>query len=391
MIWRLARRLLLGRGAEADEPSSAAPRGPDVGQKQEPGQQPEAGQEQEAGKAAEESPYELPARPAEATSGTPPVVEAPAGSVPVEELRGEIPARDLPPQSRASSTTPAPRPASPAGVLAGSRLAHSLCIAGGKGGTGKSSLCAALAASLSRDRRVLVVDGDLGVGNAHLLHDVLPEATLVDVAAGRAGIRDALVSVHSGLDLLAGGSGYSEAASLAPFELARVARGVAELEEEYDWILVDSAAGLSRQTLDLARAADHMWLVSTTDVTAITDAYAFMKVLLGTDQKARPQLVLNRCRSEQEAREARDRIQAATVRFLDFELPCLALLPEDEAATRSLRLREPITRAARGSALAGEIEELVVRLLQSEGARSAPGSWSLRLAGMLGEQVRSGG
>lgn len=242
------------------------------------------------------------------------------------------------------------------------RRARSLCVAGGKGGTGKSTVSAALAAGLARTGRVLLVDGDLGMGNAHLLQDAVPRWTLVDVVHGRVGAREALVPCGPGLDLLAGGSGYSRVANLEPSELARLAAGVGSLEGDYDWLLVDAAAGISRQTLELAAACDRVLLVTTPDVTALTDAYAFLKVFLAQGARRMPELVLNRERTREEGDEALRRIADTARRFLGVELWSVARLPEDDAARLALRRREPVPVAAPSSELARALERLVGEL-----------------------------
>ncbi|MDP6370178.1 MAG: P-loop NTPase, partial [Planctomycetota bacterium] len=92
--------------------------------------------------------------------------------------------------------------------------ARSLCIVSGKGGTGKSTLTASLASSFEHHGRALLVDADLGVGNAHLFCDLQPKHTLVDVVSGTCSALEAVVSVRGQLDLLAGGSGCLGVASL---------------------------------------------------------------------------------------------------------------------------------------------------------------------------------
>ena len=96
-----------------------------------------------------------------------------------------------------------------------SERAVSVCIASGKGGTGKSIVSASLALGFSRRGRTLLLDADLGAGNAHLLHDVVPVRTLVDVAAGEACVRDAVLPCGHNLDLVPAGSGVSHMAGVS--------------------------------------------------------------------------------------------------------------------------------------------------------------------------------
>src|ERR1700733_6440394 len=106
----------------------------------------------------------------------------------------------------------------------------SVCVASGKGGTGKSVVSASLAALFARSARTLIVDADMGVGNAHILQDVAPEHSFVDLVEGRCSVRDILAPCTSNLDMLAAGSGVSRMASLSSWELHLVAGGIDEIE-----------------------------------------------------------------------------------------------------------------------------------------------------------------
>ncbi|MBL8863495.1 MAG: P-loop NTPase [Planctomycetes bacterium] len=279
--------------------------------------------------------------------------------------------------------------AAPAGPsrrrLAGPGLAtRSLCIASGKGGTGKSVVTASLASLFAATRRVLVVDADLGVGNAHILQDVAPERSLVDLVEGRASARDLVAICAQNLDLLPAGSGVSHVAALEPWELARVAGAIGELERDYDWVLVDAGAGISAQTVALAAASERTLLVTTPDVTALTDAYAFLKVLVQRDAGSAPCFVVNRATSAGEAAEVAERLRGAVRKFLGRDLPCLGWLPDDRAVTRCVNARAPVVRHEPDSEFAVALRELA-RRFEREAAGCGPtiglGQRLARLAG----------
>ncbi len=221
---------------------------------------------------------------------------------------------------------------------------RSLCIASGKGGTGKSVVTASLAACFAESGPCLVVDADLGVGNAHILQDVAPERSLVDLVEGRSTARGILVRCARNLDLLPAGSGVSHMAALEPWELALVAGAIAELERDYAWVLVDAGAGISVQTVALAASCDRVLIVTTPDVTALTDAYAFLKVLVQRDPACTPCLVVNRALSESEAAGTAERLRGAARKFLGRDVRCLGWLPDDRAVPRSVNAREPAVR-----------------------------------------------
>ncbi len=218
----------------------------------------------------------------------------------------------------------------------------SVCVASGKGGTGKSVVSASLAAMFARVGRTLIVDADMGVGNAHILQDVAPVHSFVDLVEGRCSVRDILSPCAPSLDLLAAGSGVSRMASLSSWELHLVAGGIDEIERDYTRIVVDSAAGISNQTVALAAASDLVLLVTTPDVTALTDAYAFLKVLLMRRAEARVVFVVNRASSPQEGARVAERLQAAAHKFLGCEPRCIGVLPDDRAVVRCVNARAPV-------------------------------------------------
>ncbi|MEC8494099.1 MAG: P-loop NTPase, partial [Planctomycetota bacterium] len=92
--------------------------------------------------------------------------------------------------------------------------AGSICVVSGKGGTGKSSVSASLAALLARRGRTLLLDADLGCANAHILQDVHPEHTFADVIAGRVEMESIVTPSANGVELHAGGSGFASLAGL---------------------------------------------------------------------------------------------------------------------------------------------------------------------------------
>ena len=262
------------------------------------------------------------------------------------------------------------------------RRAASLCIASGKGGTGKSVVTASLAWLFAARGRTLVVDADMGVGNAHILHDVSPRRSFVDVVAGRCSVADAVCSCSEHLALLSAGSGVSRMAGLSAYELHLIAGGLEELETGFDFVMVDSAAGISDQTLAFAAACDRVLVVTTPDLTAMTDAYAFIKVLHQRAPHQVPMILVNRVDERAAAGDAHDReqtgarvaerIRGVCRRFIELEPRWVGSVPEDRSVVRSVAARRPVVRydpggpaavalAGLAGALAGELERIEPR------------------------------
>jgi flagellar biosynthesis protein FlhG len=254
---------------------------------------------------------------------------------------------------RASTLEPVPSgpsgPSGPPGPPA--RRAASICIASGKGGTGKSVVTASLAQLLAGRGRTLLVDADMGVGNAHLLQNVSPRRSFVDVVAGRCEVGEAVLACSERLHLVSAGSGVSRMAGLSAYELHLIGGGLEAIEQGYDFLLVDSAAGISDQTVGFAAACDLVLVVTTPDLTAVTDAYAFIKVLHQRQPRQVPLLVVNRVdqeapadprESEQTGARVAERIGSVCQRFLDMEPRWVGTIPEDRSVVKSIAARRPV-------------------------------------------------
>lgn len=252
----------------------------------------------------------------------------------------------------------------------------SVCVASGKGGTGKSVITASLASLLSARGRTLLVDADMGVGNAHILQDQSPPRSFVDVVAGRCTVGEARVACSSALDLVGGGSGVSRMSALDKGELVHIARGLAEVEDEYQFALVDSAAGISEQTASFAAASDLCIVVTTPDITAMTDAYAFLKVLHASRPRARPLLVVNRVaqgEGDDDGAATAERIVAVCHKFLGASPRFLGAVPDDRAVVRSVAMRRPVVVSAPDSAAAKALRAIAREVLVELGTRPRTG------------------
>ena len=162
-----------------------------------------------------------------------------------------------------------------------------IAVASGKGGVGKTFMSITLASALAKaGRRVLLVDGDLGLANVDVQLGIAPETDLAAVVAGWVELDDAVTPVDGGaggggFDVLPGRSGSGALAELPTEEVARLAAGLSALALQYDHLVLDLGAGIEANCMRLARAADKSLVVITDDPASMTDAYAFIKVLRG--------------------------------------------------------------------------------------------------------------
>lgn len=250
------------------------------------------------------------------------------------------------------------RQAAPSGPRIATARAASLCVASGKGGTGKSVFTASLAAKLAAVGRTLILDADMGIGNAHILQGVSPERSFVELVAGTAAPHEIVARCADNLDLIAAGSGVSSMSELSPFEMHRIAEAIEQLETNYKYLLVDSAAGVSKQTVTFAATTDLVVVVTTPAVTAMTDAYAFLKVLLRCRPDVAPLLVVNRAHDLAEAQSVVKRMESVCQRFLSRKPRWIGWIPFDDRVLEAINARTAIVNHDPDSPAAKAIEHL---------------------------------
>ncbi len=243
---------------------------------------------------------------------------------------------------------------------------RSLAVVSGKGGVGKTTIVANLAIALHRrGQKVLVVDGDLGMADLDLHLGMIPRHTLYDIVLGERTAQEVLVRTPDGINLLPGASGVPEMADLDDLRCERLLQSVSEVEEGMDLILFDTAPGIHRTTLHLARAADDILIVTTPEPTALTDAYACFRVLASKKLAAQPWIVVNHAESAREARLTAERIRETARRFLTIEPRFLGWVLDDATVSTAVRKQEPLLRSCPGSAAARCIELLAKNWMES--------------------------
>lgn len=143
-------------------------------------------------------------------------------------------------------------------------------VASGKGGVGKTTTAINLGAMLAAtNHEVIVVDTDLGMANVESYLDFkLTGPTLHEVLAGEAGIADAIYAAPGGIDVL---PSSTDIHAFAQSQTANLQQVVAELRESYEYVLLDTGAGISYDTILPLSLTDGVLLVTTPDIAAVRD------------------------------------------------------------------------------------------------------------------------
>ncbi len=222
-----------------------------------------------------------------------------------------------------------------------------IAVTSGKGGVGKSNIAVNLAIKLaSADKEVVLLDADLGLANADVLCNIDLPSNLSHVIARKKELADVMVEAPGGFKLIGGASGLARMADLSDYDRQRLVTALAELEERSDVIIIDTGAGISPNVLSFTRAADQVLVVTTPEPTAITDAYAVIKVI-NRDQQDRPlSLLVNQVRFPGEGRLVYDRIAKVARQFLSVNVLDAGFVHSDPEVLSAVRRRTPFLLAS---------------------------------------------
>lgn len=219
-------------------------------------------------------------------------------------------------------------------------------ITGGKGGVGKSSVAVNLALGLSSlGGRILLLDGDLGMANADQLLGIHVSSTLWDVVQGYIELEEAIAETPWGISLLPACSGRQEMANLDEISRASILKQVMELREMYDFVIIDTAAGIGEVSINFASVGDLVLAVATPDPTSVRDVFAIMKVLSKEKGVKRISLVTNMVSSQAEGVDLFRRISSVAGRFLPLTLGLGGIIMRDPNVRRAVRERLPLVSA----------------------------------------------
>ncbi len=225
-----------------------------------------------------------------------------------------------------------------------------ISIASGKGGVGKTTMTCNLAVAIAeKNKRVLILDGDLGMANVDIFFGIRPKHTIEDLLNG-VSISECITPAFKNIDVLAGGSGLYNLTQMSAFQRREVINQVSELKFKYDYVLIDTAPGLHEYVLHLNSVADQCVVMITQDPSSFADAYALIKVL---HQKYRTQNFKIVCNliEEDQGDALFIRFSEVVEKFLPVRLSYLGSLPTDLQLRRLQQMQRVVLRHNSGVAL----------------------------------------
>ncbi len=265
-----------------------------------------------------------------------------------------------------------------------------VAVTSGKGGVGKTNVSINLAVALAnRDRRVMLMDADLGLANIDVMLGLQPKYNLSHVLDGVCSLQDVVIQGPSDIQVIPASSGIQRMASLTETELAGLIYAFSEFQGGLDTLVIDTAAGISDHVMSFCRAANEVIVVVCDEPASITDAYALIKVLHREQNLSRFRILANMVLSKAQGQELFTKLLKVANRFLDVTLDYVGMIPSDEYLRKAVQRRWPVANAFPRSRSASAFMKLAASIDSWPIASTSGGRLEFFFERLVGTEARS--
>jgi len=203
-----------------------------------------------------------------------------------------------------------------------------IAVSSGKGGVGKTNFVANMALYFAGiNKKVLIMDADLGLSNIDVLLGISPKYNLKHVLNGTKTLNEVVAEGPMGIQVIPASSGVRELTRLSDMQRLKLLSELEHFDLPVDIMLIDTGAGISDNVLFFCSAAQETVVVVTPEPTSIADAYALIKVLSRDFGEKSFRVLVNTARSEKEASETFRKLALVADRFLSLSIDYLGYLP----------------------------------------------------------------
>lgn len=221
-----------------------------------------------------------------------------------------------------------------------------IAVTAGKGGVGKSNVSVNLAVSLSQlNKKVLLLDGDLGLANVDIMLGLNAKYNLSHVVKGICDLSDVVLQGPNGIQVIPAASGTEFMTHLSHAEHAGIIDAFNELTDDLDYLIIDTAAGISETVLSFTRSSNELIVVVCDEPTSLTDAYALIKVMHKRYACTNFHILANMVRNIKDGKNLFNKLFRVSEQFLDIQLNYLGAVPFDEHVHKAVKKQQPVLTA----------------------------------------------
>ena len=247
-----------------------------------------------------------------------------------------------------------------------------IAVTSGKGGVGKTNIATNLALALCQMKhRVVLIDVDLGLANVDIVLGITPPFNLGHVFRGEKSLQEVIVEGPLGLKILSGGSGITDLANLNGWRLEVFIKSLEQLNREFDFVILDTGAGIHRSVLSFVLAATEVLVVTTPEPTAITDAYGLLKIVHQQSPDAKVRLIVNMAKNPNEAEAVADKLNSVLREYVEWEVEYVGYILQESQLSKAVADQQPVILAF-PSAMSSRSLKRIAGTLAGETVEAAP-------------------
>ena len=216
-------------------------------------------------------------------------------------------------------------------------------------------------------KKVIVMDADLGLANVNVILNIIPQYNLYHVIKKQKKMSEIIIDTQYGIKMIVGASGFSKIANMGEAERDEFIKEMYTLSD-VDIIIIDTSAGVSKNVLSFVAAADEVAVITTSEPTAITDAYGIIKVIATEVDNIdlNLKLIVNRVDSAVEAKRIADRMIDIAGQFLNLKIEYLGFIYNDQAVKQAVLKQKPFIVTDPSGKASICLKHIVARLEKTE-------------------------
>lgn len=241
-----------------------------------------------------------------------------------------------------------------------------ITVTSGKGGVGKSNFVVNLGVFLqSKGKKVLIFDADLGMGNDDVLMGLYPKNNIFDIIFTDLTLKDIIIEGTNGVSLIPAGTGLNKIQELTEEQRSLFLEKLGQLDE-FDYVLMDTGAGVSKDILAFISASQELIIITTPEPTSLTDAYSLIKATDYFKLKDKAKVIVNKAFTKEEGLETYNKFNRAVSKFLKIKVEYLGCILDDKKLVHSVRQQKPFVLLYPNCDASKSIENIALRIMGQE-------------------------
>lgn len=241
-----------------------------------------------------------------------------------------------------------------------------ITVTSGKGGVGKSNFVVNLGILLQgKGHKVLIFDADLGMGNDDVLMGLYPKNNIFDIIFTDLTLKDIIIEGTNGVSLIPAGTGLNKIQELTEEQRKLFLDKLTQLDE-FDYILMDTGAGVNKDILAFISASQELIIITTPEPTSLTDAYSLIKAADYFKLKDRAKVVVNKAFTKEEGIETFNKFDRAVSKFLKIKVEYLGCILDDRKLVHSVRQQKPFVLLYPNCDASKSLETIASKILGQE-------------------------